>query len=73
MRENCKKRDMRLFQHLIEYNGKKYNLKELALLLNVNPPALRMYLSKYTKLLGDENKALDKMIKYYGDKNAKQK
>ena len=73
MRENCKKRDMRLFQHLIEYNGKKYNLKELALLFNVNPPSLRMYLSKYTKLLGDENKALNKMIKYYGDKNAKQK
>ena len=73
LRQICKKSNMKRNQHIIEFNNKKYNLKELAEYFNINYPSLRMYLSKYTKLLGNEELAVNKMLKYYGEKNDKRK
>ena len=63
----CKMSNMKRNQHLIFFNEKMYNLKELSELLNVKYATLRMYISKYSKILG-EQEAINKMIKYYGEK-----
>ena len=63
----CKMSNMKRNQHLIFFNEKMYNLKELSELLNVKYATLRMYISKYAKILG-EQEAINKMIKYYGEK-----
>ena len=73
LRQISKNSNMKRNQHIIEFNNKKYNLKELAEYFNINYPSLRMYLSKYTKLLGNEELAVNKMLKYYGEKNDKRK